>query len=568
LSKKLLTLLVGAGACSTLLWACVPLGPPDDTGARGTGGQTSGTGGAPSGSGGSRAGSGGTLTTGSGGGSGAGTGGTSGAGTGGGNAAGGATGSGGAAPSTEMIDNLDDNDGRILVVSGRQGPWHSFNDTSSGNQVPPINGTFAPQSGGANSTPYAVHTTGSGYQFGGVGFDLNNATATAESAQSMAYNASAFTGITFWAKGTGNLRIELPQRSFVPTDRGGSCSGTCWNVYGSRAIQGQLTSSWKQFTIPFSSLQREDGSSSPAFNPAELMGIAFKHEGSTFDFWIDEVQFTRAGGNPGTGGSTGAGGGGMAGRPGTGGATTGTGGASPGTGGSSSVMEPPRLSSGSNGWASRYWDCCKPACGWTANVRKGSPMAACDKSDNSLGGNYNAKNACESGGSAFMCWSAVPWDVSPTLSYAFAAASGGNYVCGRCYQLQFTGQGHDGSNPGAASLSNKTIIAQVINNGGVQADQFDLLIPGGGVGALNACSNQWGTSDLGATYGGFLAGCNGDKNCVLNKCMTIFGNKPDLLEGCDWFLNWFNAADNPTFIFKQIACPAAITQKSGLQDPG
>lgn len=193
-------------------------------------------------------------------------------------------------------------------------------------------------------------------------------------------------------------------------------------------------------------------------------------------------------------------------------------------------------------------------------------MNACDKSNNVLG-DKNAKNACESGGSAFMCWSGVPWAVSDTLALGFAAASGSNYTCGRCYQIQFNGQGHNGS-PGSPQLNNKTMIVQVINNGGVQADQFDLLIPGGGVGLLNACSNQWGTSDLGAQYGGFLAGCNGDKNCVKQKCQTVFNGKPDLLEGCDWFLNWFGGADNPSFIFKQIACPAAITQKSGLSDPG
>ena len=83
-----------------------------------------------------------------------------------------------------------------------------------------------------------------------------------------------------------------------------------------------------------------------------------------------------------------------------------------------------------------------------------------------------------------------------------------------------------------------------------------------------ACSRQWGTSDLGATYGGFLAGCNGNKDCVRNKCNTIFASKPDLLAGCNWFLGWFNAADNPNFVYQRIACPAAITQRSGLSDPG
>ena len=50
--------------------------------------------------------------------------------------------------------------------------------------------------------------------------------------QSMAYNASAFNGVTFWAKGSGTLRVEFAMRSFVPTDRGGSCTSNCWNVYG------------------------------------------------------------------------------------------------------------------------------------------------------------------------------------------------------------------------------------------------------------------------------------------------------------------------------------------------
>jgi hypothetical protein len=159
--------------------------------------------------------------------------------------------------------------------------------------------------------------------------------------------------------------------------------------------------------------------------------------------------------------------------------------------------------------------------------------------------------------------------VAPTLSYGFAAASSNNYVCGRCYQIQFNGTAHTGSNAGATSLNGKTMIVQVTNNGGVASDQFDLLIPGGGVGALNACSTQWGTTNLGSQYGGFLTGCGGDTSCVRTMCQNIFGtSKPDLMAGCNWFLDWFNAADNPAFIFKSIACPAAITAVSGLHDPG
>lgn len=202
-------------------------------------------------------------------------------------------GAGGGAPlGVSVIDDLDDGDGRIAMTAGRQGPWHSFNDTSSGNQKPPVNGTFAPEMGGVNGSPYAAHTSGSGYQFGGIGFDLNNATMTPGGMDSQAYDASAYKGITFWAKGNGNLRVEFSQKGFVPTANGGSCTDSCWNVYGSRAAQGMLSlTDWKQVTIPFAGLTRDDGSTKPAFDPSQLMGIAFKHEGSSFDFWIDDVEF-------------------------------------------------------------------------------------------------------------------------------------------------------------------------------------------------------------------------------------------------------------------------------------
>jgi hypothetical protein len=478
----------------------------------------------------------------------------------------GAAGSGGSGAVADMVDDFEDNDGRIIQAQGRQGPWHTFNNQNGGNQVPAFNGTFAPAAGGANNSAYAVHTTGSGYSFAGVGFDLSNSTTTPESPQSQAYNASAYSGISFWAKGNGNLRVELAQKSFVPTDRGGSCSsGSCWNVYGSREVQGKLTSSWQQFTIMFNSsmMQREDGSKSPAFDPSQLMSISFKHEGSTFDFWIDDVQFIGGSGNPtGAAGSSGAAGrGGSTGAAGSTGVAGSTGAAGSSTSGSAGSigfnepMPPAITSGGENGWASRYWDCCKPACGWTANAAGKTPIKSCNQQNQPLSG-YNDNNIC-SGGSAFACWNDAPFQVGPNLSYGFAAVgtNSGKYSCGRCYQLQFTGSGHDGK---SNSLNGKMMIVQVVNNGGVQNNQFDILIPGGGVGDFDGCSKQWGTTDLGARYGGFLAGCNGNVGCVQQKCQQIFGNKPDLLDGCNWFLGWFGAADNPNLISKEIACPELL----------
>jgi hypothetical protein len=206
--------------------------------------------------------------------------------------------------------------------------------------------------------------------------------------------------------------------------------------------------------------------------------------------------------------------------------------------------------------------------------RRGTPVQACSIDDKPLS-NYDAKNACENGGEAYMCHSVQPWAVSETLSYGFAAVSvnKGDY-CGRCYQLQFTGTSHSGGDdPGCKSLTNKTMIVQAINNGGVEGNQFDLLVPGGGVGLLNACSKQWGTSDLGEQYGGFYLACQktqgGDyakaRECAKKKCESVFANKPELLVGCEWFTDWFGAADNPNLTFKEVTCPEIITQMSGLK---
>ncbi len=248
------------------------------------------------------------------------------------------------------------------------------------------------------------------------------------------------------------------------------------------------------------------------------------------------------------------------------GGANGSGGATPTGGVSNDGVQPPPIQGGTPAWASRYWDCCKPACGWSDNVPSKVAMKSCSMQNQSLGAT-SQQSACQGGG-AYMCWDGAPWAASDTLAYGYAAASGNNYQCGRCYQLQFTGTGRHGNSPGVVSLSGKTMIVQIVNNGGVSADQFDLLIPGGGVGEFNACSSQWGTSDLGAQYGGFLAGCNGDRSCVEQKCQSVFAGKPELLAGCSWFMSWFNLADNPNLVYREVACPAAITARSGLGNPG
>jgi len=202
---------------------------------------------------------------------------------------------------------------------------------------------------------------------------------------------------------------------------------------------------------------------------------------------------------------------------------------------------------GGDGYATRYWDCCQPHCAQFDGHR-------CGQDGTSSTGNQSS--AC-SGGGSFACYDEAPRAVSDCLSYGHFAKQNPN--CGSCYRIQFTGEGqHNANDPGSKLIKGKQMIIKVTNTGGdVGGNQFDLMIPGGGVGQFNACSNQWGTSDLGAQYGGFLTECTGThaqkKECVRQECMKIPAGRAR--EGCIWFVDWFQVADNPKFTSQSTSCP-------------
>ena len=261
-------------------------------------------------------------------------------------------------------------------------------------------------------------------------------------------------------------------------------------------------------------------------------------------------------------------------------ASTGTAGMT-GTTTTATTGEPPPLGEACQGYATRYWDCCKAHCGWDGNVNPATtPIASCNKADQSLGADHDAASACQSlaDDSAFTCYSMAPWAVTDILAYGFAAVPATGDVCGRCYQLDFDGTGHyNDQDPGGVALADKTMIVQATNIGqDVGGGQFDILTPGGGVGLFVACSYQWNvdTSELGATYGGFMTYCQqmvgADheqlKQCVLSRCAAVFDEPgmSELAAGCEWYVNWYEVADNPNLHYQEVPCPAALVAASGI----
>lgn len=195
---------------------------------------------------------------------------------------------GGGALETTLIDDMEDGDDRIIMADGRQGPWHTFSPNGSGE--------LKPEAGGADDSMYAMHTKGGGVDYAGMSFDLNNPDTTSGSMQSKPFDASEYSGIVFMVKGGATdsvrLRVEVPTSDAVPTENGGTCTNSCWNVYGWEMPMPRPTSTWKEVKAPFASMVRSDGSKSPALDKSKLMSISFRQiEKANFEYWIDDVRF-------------------------------------------------------------------------------------------------------------------------------------------------------------------------------------------------------------------------------------------------------------------------------------
>jgi hypothetical protein len=260
------------------------------------------------------------------------------------------------------------------------------------------------------------------------------------------------------------------------------------------------------------------------------------------------------------------------------------------------------LASGGSGtgWSSRYWDACKPSCSWPGNVDTTSeatyqagyrttrncnihdieiPTYTLAKAVQQYWIGYQGTNsACGSGSAgAFACTDMAPIEVNDTLSYGYVAGPGSTSAgaCGKCYHIQFNGGNHANDIKAThKALKGKHMIVMQSNIGyDVEQGQFDLMVPGGGVGQYDALSTMVNGSSVtwGAKYGGFLTQCQSSlgydntvanyQSCVKDMCAAAFTGYPNLLRGCNWYADWYMAADNPTYNWEEVQCPQYLIDK-------
>jgi hypothetical protein len=204
--------------------------------------------------------------------------------------------SGGSSSSTtlasneELIDDLNDNDRFLAKTNGRVGAWETSNDgTPGGSMYPDPKTTFAPSDTGDPNWKYAVYVKGSGFTNNGSNVSLG---------LGAPYDASKYTGISFWAKsdaGSTYARVLFPDKD-TDLDAGlctmnGPTSNMCYDHYGYRF---SFTPGWNKYTIPFKSLTQDGwGRKGTGFDPSTLFEIIFQFPANaTYAVWIDNLAFT------------------------------------------------------------------------------------------------------------------------------------------------------------------------------------------------------------------------------------------------------------------------------------
>jgi hypothetical protein len=187
------------------------------------------------------------------------------------------------------IDDAEDNDGKIMALKDRGGYWFTYAD-EAGSSIAPKK--FEMAAGGANGSKYAARMSGKMGKgdsvWAGMGFNFAD--------PKKPYNATAYKGVSFQAKiGAGSTEKVHVTLADINTDPDGKvCKEKgCYNHFGSDLT---LTDKWAKYTIPFSTMTQQSGWGDPhppSIDASKVFGMQWAEStaGTSFDVWVDDVQF-------------------------------------------------------------------------------------------------------------------------------------------------------------------------------------------------------------------------------------------------------------------------------------
>lgn len=162
----------------------------------------------------------------------------------------------------------------LLPFDHRRGQWfHTVHDRQSDALQAPL---LVEKPGSSNSSRGALHVRGTALTGWGanVGLRLESC-----------YDASAYTGVEFRARGPGSVFLAFQTVSSVPVEFGGECRERCWFNGGRFIVLGK---DFETYRVRFSDINTPDGQ---AVEKTLLQVLFSVQSGAAYDFWLDDVKF-------------------------------------------------------------------------------------------------------------------------------------------------------------------------------------------------------------------------------------------------------------------------------------
>jgi hypothetical protein len=202
---------------------------------------------------------------------------------------------------SSLISDFETGKAEVAATAGRDGSWFLYND-GTGTQMPVKipNTPLAAEAGGACSSAYAFHTTGTGFNVWGAGIGTDFAPKSGE-ARTL-YDLSAYSGIALRAKAAATTPVRVSISDINTAPEGLVCEDTtestnparCGDYFGAEITVG---AEFADFTIKFSDMKQRGWGLPVAagFDKTKAYTLRLQVKGSAqapanFDLWLDDIR--------------------------------------------------------------------------------------------------------------------------------------------------------------------------------------------------------------------------------------------------------------------------------------
>lgn len=181
-----------------------------------------------------------------------------------------------------MIDDFEDGNARLLLREGRGGAWMSHG-AADGKQIPSPGSTAFPVRSSGRAGRYALRMRTERLTSAAAGLN-------ADLAPGHCYDASAYAGIEFWAKGSGRIFFGPTMIDIMEKKWGGLCEQNCYDRHQAPA---DLGAEWRSYRFLWKDLEQGGWGHQVPFDPRRLLSLGFSVEApdTPSEFWIDDVRF-------------------------------------------------------------------------------------------------------------------------------------------------------------------------------------------------------------------------------------------------------------------------------------